>query len=303
VKNRQKKFSLGQYLDKNLGYIFLIPGILCLLLLVAFPVLVTIWQSMTNLTFLRKSNPKFVGLENFRYLFKQQETLVGLKNSIIWTVLSVSLQLFLGFLFAQLLHRITRGKGFFRTALIIPWTFPAIVMAYTWRWMLDPAYGIINQLLYNLGIIKQYTAWFSLKGSLFVAIIMNVWFGVPFMVMAIYAGFKTIPDEYYEVAKIEGTNYFQELKYVTIPCLKRIIGIILVLRTIWVFNNFDFIYLTTAGGPGYMSQTLPIYSYKMMWKNTHTARASAISVILLIFVAIFVVLYFKLFRVGGEADE
>jgi len=159
VKNRQKKFSLGQYLDKNLGYIFLIPGILCLLLLVAFPVLVTIWQSMTNLTFLRKSNPKFVGLENFRYLFKQQETLVGLKNSIIWTVLSVSLQLFLGFLFAQLLHRITRGKGFFRTALIIPWTFPAIVMAYTWRWMLDPAYGIINQLLYNLGIIKQYTAW------------------------------------------------------------------------------------------------------------------------------------------------
>lgn len=303
MENKKKKRSFLGCLDRHLGYLFLIPGILCLLILVAVPVVITIYQSFTNLTFLTKGTPGFVGLDNYIALFQEEKTFVGLRNSLIYTTLSVAFQLLFGFIFAQALQRARRGKPFFRAALIVPWTFPAIVMAFTWRWMLDPNYGVLNQIMIRLGLISSGVSWFSIKESLLVVVFMTVWFGVPFMMMSIFAGLQTVPEDYYEVAKIEGANYWQELRYITLPCLTKILGTLLILRTIWVFNNFDFIYLTTGGGPGYASITLPIYSYLTMWKDTQTAKAAAISVILLLFVLIFVVIYFKLFKVGGESDE
>lgn len=303
MKSIKPRRSFWGMLDHNLGYLFLIPGVLFLLILVALPVCITIFQSFTNVTFLTKGAPKFVGFKNYLYLFGQDKTWVGLKNSVIWTVLSVGLQFLFGFILAQALQRIRRGRPFFRSALIIPWTFPAIVMAFSWRWMLNPAYGILNQLLTASGLISSPQAWFSLKQSLLVVAVMNIWFGTPFMMMSLYAGFQTIPEDQYEVGRIEGANYFQELRYITLPNLSKIIGIVAILRTIWVFNNFDFIYLTTGGGPGYQSLTLPIFSYNTMWKDMQTGRAAAISVILLLFVLLFVVVYFKIFQVEGNNDE
>ena len=264
MENKKKKRSFLGCLDRHLGYLFLIPGILCLLILVAVPVMITIYQSFTNLTFLTKGTPRFIGLDNYIALFQEEKTFVGLQNSLVYTTLSVAFQLLFGFVFAQALQRARRGKPFFRAALIVPWTFPAIVMAFTWRWMLDPNYGILNQIMIRLGLISAGVSWFSIRESLLVVVFMTVWFGVPFMMMSIFAGLQTIPEDYYEVAKIEGAN---------------------------------------GGGPGYASITLPIYSYLTMWKDTQTAKAAAISVILLLFVLIFVVIYFKLFKVGGESDE
>lgn len=300
ITHKPKK-SIGSRIDQNLGYWFLIPGVLCLLILVVAPVCVTISQSFTNITFLTKGKPKFVGLNNYLYLFKQKKTFIGLQNTFVWTVLSVGFQFLFGFILAQALQRIRRGKAFFRSALIIPWTFPAIVMTFAWRWMLDPTYGVINQIITMFGGVGR--AWFSLRNCLLVVVVMNIWFGAPFMMMSIYAGFQTIPNDQYEVGRLEGANYFQELWYITLPNLKEIIGTVLILRTIWVFNNFDFVYLTTGGGPGTSSLTMAIYSYNTMWKDMQIGRASAISVLLLIFVLVFVVLYFVLFQRGGRIDE
>ena len=245
-RNRHPE-SVGQWLDRNLGYVCLVPGILCLLVLVLIPVVITIYQSFTNLTFLTKGAPQFVGFKNFEYLIKQKKTGIGLRNSFIWTVTSVGFQFIFGFILAQALQRINRGKAFFRSALIIPWTFPAIVMTFAWRWMLDPTYGIVNQLITSLGGTGK--AWFSLKTSLYVIVVMNVWFGVPFMMMSIYAGFQTIPADQYEVGRLEGANYFQELWYITLPNLKEIIGTVLILRMIWVFNDCGRIEMSEIAEP------------------------------------------------------
>lgn len=291
---------VGAWLDRHLGILFMLPGLLCLLAVIAYPVAYNLVFSFTNKD-LVYPGVSFVGLENFSRALRDPDFWNAVRVSVVWTSASVGFQLLLGLVAALCIEEIRHGRAAFRLLLILPWAFPPIVMALVWRFLFDGLYGAANYMFVLLGFVSAPIPWFgSPHTALGTLIVMNVWFGIPFMMLAILAGLQTIPRDHYDVARVEGASYFQQLRYLVLPSLRGVIGILLVLRTIWVFNNFDFVFLTTAGGPGKLTETLPLYAYRVGWVQFHVGRMAAVAVLTMIMLFVIIYLYFRLLPLDEE---
>lgn len=289
-----------EFLDRHLAWVFLAPGVSVLALILAYPIASNFVLSLTD-THLLYRGVHWVGLENFRTVLGDPAFWHALRNSLVWTGGSVGLQLALGLVAALMLDRRIRGRGLFRSLLIIPYAFPPITMAFLWRWLLNSLYGIYNHALVGLGLVRQPVPWFLDPTLAMLTIIgVNVWFGYPLMMLAILAGLQAIPRDFYEVAEIEGASYLQTLRHVIWPSIAKIVGIMVVLRSIWVFNNFDLVFLLTGGGPMNATETLPLYAYRTGWQVYHIGRTAAIGVVLFGIVALLAVLYFRTLRLEEE---
>ena len=225
-------------------------------------------------------------------------------TSIKWTVLSITGQLLVGFIAALSLNKIPKFSGFYRTLLIIPWAFPAIVIAFSWKWILNDVYGFIPNLLTQLHITKENINFLAdPKTAFWIVLFINIWFGAPLFMVNILAALKTIPREQYEAAIVDGASSFQVFRYITIRHIRGVIGLLVVLRTIWVFNNFDLLYLLTGGGPSDLTTTLPIYAYKTGWNLKRLGTASAVTILLLLFLMAVCFGYFKLLNRWEREDD
>lgn len=288
-------------LDRNLGMLFLIPGLLVLCSVIVYPIIANLWLSITD-AHLIYPGYSIVGLSNFKSLFTDHRFWNSMQNSLVWTVGSILGQLLLGGVVALLLNRPIKGVPFFRVLILIPYAFPPIAVALTWRWMLNGVCGVANSILLRLGLISAPVSWLGgMDTALLTAIGINIWFGFPLFAISILAGLQSIPREFYEVAEIEGASDLQTFFRVTLPSIRTIVGIMLVLRTIWVFNGFDILFLLTGGGPGRSTETLPIYTYIKGWGYKMIGESSAVAVILFVFLMILSLIYFRLLRVGESA--
>lgn len=280
--------------DRYFAIIALAPALLILLFVLAYPVLSSIWFSLTDLSFTRRET-SFVGLRNYAEILAAPEFWAALRNGLVWTIGCVTFQLLGGLTTALLLNEVTTGRAILRLAILVPWAFPTIVSAMVWKWMLNDMSGIVNYVLLQSGVVAQPILFFGRpEWAMWSVIGINVWFGIPFVAIALLAGLQAIPAEYYEVARIEGASFGQTLRYITLPFLKPIIAIILTLRTIFVFNSFELIYLLTQGGPIGSTRTLPILAYELGWQRYLPGKASAMTVLMLIVVAALAVCYFRL---------
>jgi multiple sugar transport system permease protein len=287
--------------DRHLAWVFLAPGVCVLALILAYPIVSNFALSVTD-AHLMYRGVHWAGLENFRTVLGDPGFWNALRNSVVWTAGSVALQLALGLGAALMLDGQIRARGVFRSLLIIPYAFPPITMAFLWRWLLNSLYGIYNYVLVWVGVVRQPVAWFLDPTLAMVTIIgVNVWFGYPLMMLAILAGLQAIPRDFYEVAQIEGASYLQTLRHVIWPSIAKIVGIMVVLRSIWVFNNFDLVFLLTGGGPMNATETLPLYAYRTGWQVYHIGRSAAIGVLLFGLVGLMALLYFRTLRLEEEA--
>jgi multiple sugar transport system permease protein len=265
-----------------------------------YPIISNLWKSFTD-AHLIYQGAEWIGLENYVYTFKDPAFYRAVKNSAVWTAWSIGLQVVLGLAAALLLHARIRGQAFFRLAMIVPYAFPTVTIALVWRWMLNSVYGVFNFMLMGVGIIDKPIAWLSSQQyTMAVSILVNVWFGYPLFALGLLAGLQSIPQEHYEVARIEGASAWQMLRHVILPGVRHILGILIVLRTIWVFNSFDLIYLLTGGGPRGATETLPIYAYRIGWDFGFIGQTSAIAILLFLALLAFAALYFRLS--GAEED-
>ena len=291
---------LSYFVDRHLGILFLLPGIILIISILSYPVISNFYISFTN-KHLVYQDTSFVGLENYIYTFTDLKFYRSFVNTIIWTVASISLQLVLGFGVALLLNLPLRGRVFFRLAMIVPYTFPPVTVALIWKWMLHSLFGVFNFLLISVGLIDKPISWLSQGSTAMTAVVVvNVWFGFPLFALAILAGLQSIPDDHYEVAQLEGATYLQTIRYVIFPAIIRIVGIIIVLRTIWVFNTFDLLFITTGGGPVGATETLPIYAYHVGWQQGFIGQTAAIAIVLLAVLAVLIWFYFRLFNIEEE---
>lgn len=294
---------LGSFIDRYLQYIFVLPACLVVFLLLGYPIISSAFYSFTDRSLLSQVY-KVVGLENYIGILRDKEFWEAFSNSIIWTVASVVSQLLFGLLAAVLLNRINHCKGLFRTIFIIPWAFPNIVMAFTWKWLYNDLYGVINTILIHWHLIKEPILFLaSPKLSMLSMVIINTWYGFPFMAISILAALQAIPADNYEAARIDGANGWLSFLHITVPHIKYVVGLIVILRTIWVFNNFDMIFLVTGGGPGSSTETLPIFAYKTGWVMNDLGKASAISVILLVFLLLISSVYFRIINKNERGGE
>lgn len=274
-------------------WLFVLPAILVVLLLLLYPVMSSIFYSFTNKNLIKPAY-NFIALENYKQILTDEAFWQAFFNNIKWTVISLIGQVTVGFTGALALNRIRKGSGIYRTLLIIPWAFPSIVLAFSWKWILNGVYGYLPSLLVKLGLCTAPPEFLSGNLAFTTLVLVNIWFGAPLMMVNILSALQTVPRDQYEAAQLDGSSPWQSFCYITVPHIRNVIGLLVVLRTIWVFNSFDIIYLITGGGPANKTMTVPIYAYNMGWGLKQLGRSSAVTVLLLIFLLLVCSLYFRL---------
>ncbi|MDY0394063.1 sugar ABC transporter permease [Virgibacillus halophilus] len=285
------------------GLAFILPAVVIVVLLLLYPIISSIFYSFTSKNLI-KSDYRFIGLDNFIFVLTSPAFYKAFINSVIWTTTSIAGQLVFGFLGALALNKIPRFSGFFRVLLIIPWAFPAIVIAFSWKWVFNDVYGFLPNLLTQIGITQTNINFLADAHFVFLAVVfINIWFGTPLFMVNILSALKTIPKEQYEAALMDGASPWQSFLNITLRHIRGVIGLLVVLRTIWVFNNFDLLFLITGGGPSDLTTTLPIYAYHAGWGLKQLGVASAITILLLFFLLVVCFAYFKLLNRWEREDR
>ena len=262
-------------------------------LLFVYPFFSSIFYSFTNKNLIMP-NYRFVGLDNYKAVLSDPNFFSAFFNSIKWTVLSLAGQVIIGFVLALALHRVRRFKKLYRTLLIVPWAFPTIVIAFSWQWILNGVYGYLPNIIVKLGLMEHAPAFLTDSTWAFICLVfINIWFGAPMIMVNVLSALQTVPQEQFEAAKIDGATSWQVFRHITFPHIKVVVGLLVVLRTVWIFNNFDIIYLITGGGPSNATMTLPIFAYNLGWGTKLLGRASAVTVLLFIFLLTVCFIYFS----------
>lgn len=273
-------------------WVFVLPAMIIVGLLFIYPFFSSIFYSFTNKNLIMP-NYKFVGLDNYAKVLSDPNFFKAFFNSLKWTILSLTGQVLVGFGLALALHRVKRFKKLYRTLLIIPWAFPTIVIAFSWQWILNGVYGYLPNMIVKLGLLDKTPSFLTDSTWAFICLVfINIWFGAPMIMVNVLSALQTVPQEQFEAAKIDGASTLQLFRYITFPHIKVVVGLLVVLRTVWIFNNFDIIYLITGGGPSNSTMTVPIFAYNLGWGTKLLGRASAVTVLLFIFLLSVCFIYF-----------
>ena len=284
-------------------WLFVLPAIIIVLALFVYPIISSFYFSFTNKNLIRPTYD-FVGLDNYIAVLKDKGFWNAFLNSLKWTIFSLGGQLLVGFTAALALNKVKHLKGFYKTLLIIPWAFPSIVIAFSWQWILNGVYGFLPNILVQLGLCDTPPQFLTDRVLAFVVLVfINIWFGAPMIMVNVLAALQTVPQDQYEAAEIDGAKGWQSFLYITVPHSKVVTGLLVVLRTVWIFNNFDLIYLITGGGPAGATQTVPVYAYDMGWGTKLLGKSSAVTVLLFIFLMAVCVAYFAVLAHWEKEDK
>ena len=283
-----------------LAYSLVLPAILVMVLVVAYPFLYNIWIALSNMSLRTYRHPEFIGFANFVELFKEPALYTVFLKTVIWTTVNIVAHVTIGVALALLLNRPMRLGWLYRALLILPWAVPQYISALTWRGLFNFEYGAVNLWLQRVGLPQ--VPWLSDPTTAFAAaIITNIWLGFPFMMVIALGGLQSIPHELYEVAAIDGANWWGRLRHVTLPLLKPVLVPAIVLGTIWTFNNLNVIWLVTDGGrPSDKSHILVTYVYKAAFDFYRYGYAAAFSIVIFVILLVFVIVYMRLMR-GTES--
>jgi multiple sugar transport system permease protein len=273
------RFS-ARWREEAWGKVLLLPTVLMLVGLVLYPFFYAIWLAFTDKTI--GSPGQFVGLRNFRYVIAWPPFSAALVNTAVFTVSAVAIKFVLGMAVALVLNQQIRGRNFFRAFLLLPWVMPAFVVYLVWRWLYDPLSGLLNHALLDLGLIATPIAFLSERSTAMGSVIVaHVWRAFPFYAISFLAGMQTIAQELYDAAQVDGASRWQQFRHVTLPGLYHIIGVVLLLTTIWTANAFEPVYLLTGGGPSDATMVYTLLAYTAGMVNLRLGEAAAISTLFL----------------------
>lgn len=289
-------------------YLLSAPALLVIGLLFLVPSIYNVVLAFQSLSpYQSPGDAESVGFENFSDLWSSGELPNAAFNTVFWlTAMSVVLRLLAGLGLALALQspilRRWKLRGLSRTLILIPWMVPQVVAIAAWRWILDGNSGVLNQALNGLGIIdgaipflaQTSTVWWSI-----IAII--VWRELPFVVMVLVAGLQSIPSEQYEAASVDGAGRWTSLRSVTLPNLRPVLTIVVLVTVIQTFNNFVYVWLTTGGGPGNYTAVLATKLYSAAFFDNELGTGAAIGLLMTVIMAIFAVLYLRVTATKEDA--
>ncbi|WP_330949628.1 carbohydrate ABC transporter permease [Virgibacillus sp. MG-45] len=237
----------------------------------------------------------FIGLKAYKEVLSDERMHIALWNTILFTLVSVSIELVLGLGLAMILNKAMVGKGIVRTTSLIPWAIPTAVAALMWSYLYDGSSGIVAHFFENVGLISQsQDLLLSGSGAMVSTIIADVWKTTPYMALLLLAGLQNIPKALYEAAAIDGASRIKSFFQVTLPLLKSSILVALLFRTLDAFRVFDLIYVLTGGGPGGATETMSIYGYKLMFGQTNFGYGSVIVMVMFVCVALIAIIFVRL---------
>lgn len=285
-----KPFARG--LRKHVpAYLFVLPCALVLFLMMVNPVVRTFVYSFSRIE-LPSFRTTWVGAQNIKRVFSLPAVPQVLWNTLVWVVGTIVFRFLLGFWAALALNAEVKGRLLLRTLALLPWTVPSIVAANTWRWMLQADIGLVNGFLKKWGLDALAFNWLgSPRTALGSVLAAYTWAGYPFVMIMLLAGMQGIPEDLYDAGKIDGANSAQAFVHITLPSLRNVIVILVLLEIISGFNSFDLLYVMTAGGPGGASEILGLFIYRLGFTNFDFAGASAVSTVLIAIAVVCFLLY------------
>lgn len=278
------------------GWLLMLPALLLLLTLTLYPVLYGVWLSFFNKhSFFPQQS--FVGFDNYLYILRDSEFWMAVWRGSVYAVSSIVLQITLGVGAALLLHQRFPGRDLLRSIVIFPYVIPTVVAIIVWKWLLNSQFGLINYLLEHYNIVDQPISFMGKNWIMPSLILVSVWQFFPFVVLTVLARLQSIPPELHEAAVIDGANAVQRFFYVTLPQLKSVLFVVILLRSIWMFTKFDTPWLMIQGGGAetYI-RTLPVYTYMRTFTYYEAGLGSAMAVLMFVMLAISAAIYFRVFK-------
>jgi trehalose/maltose transport system permease protein len=274
-------------------WLFLAPMLIVLAVVAAWPLIRTIWLGFTDANLLQMDKAKWVGLDNYTGkggLLHQKEWWLSVKNTLWFTLLTVSIETVLGMIVALVLHRTFPGRGIVRAAVLIPWAIPTVVSAKMWSWMLNDQFGVINHILLGLGIIDAPKAWTADPALLMPSLVMvDVWKTTPFMSLLILAALQMLPKECYEAAQLDGVHPVKVFFRVTLPLIRPALMVAIIFRALDAIRIFDLIQVLNGTRPQTMSMS--IFARQQLIDFQEVGYGSAASTLLFFIVALLTVVY------------
>ncbi|OCO99962.1 MULTISPECIES: sugar ABC transporter permease [unclassified Ensifer] len=271
---------LEHWAERHLRYLMLAPTMLILLALTIFPSLYMFYAAVHRIS----PNPdlpwEFVGPGNFVRLLTDAQFHVALRNTVVFTIVAVTFEFLLGLGLALLLDRFIRRLTFLKTVLMIPMMLPPIAVAITWKIIYEPQFGVLNEIMFRLGLPLQ--AWAGdVNLAMFSIIVADVWQWTPFIFLLMLAGLASLPVEPYEAAALDGASSWRQFWDLTLPFLKPVIAIALLLRVMDALRLFDLVFILTGGGPADRTKVLSLYIYQVAYRFADPGYAAAISLFVL----------------------
>lgn len=286
--------------DRRFGFLLLLPAAGLIALLFAYPIFDTLYMSFREQDLYSSATP-FVGLANYRQLIHMPEFWISFRNAVIYASVTVSVQVTLGIALALLLNLQFVGRSFARGLMLLPYVLPSVASALIWKWIYNDLLGVLDDVLLRLHVLIQPVAWLARPELAMGAVIaVAVWKNTPFVVLVVLARLQTIPTELYEAAAVDGANAWHRFWRITLPQLSTVLVIVILLRLLWVFNEFDTIWLLTQGGPLNSTITLSILAYKKAFLEFKISEGIAVTVFMMLFLAIVSFVYFRFYRVERE---
>jgi len=294
--------SLYELLSKRSALILLtiVPATLLFLFVNLIPIVWAVGGSFFEIHAFRP-DWTWTGLSNYSQILSSGEFWATMQRSVVFAGGSVAIQLVIGTGIALLLNRSFRGSTLVRAVMMLPYLIPTAVLGFIGLWMGNSQFGIINQVLIEFGLITEKFPWYGSKATAMLAVILtSSWKFTIFVTIMVLARLQSIPDGLYEAAKVMGATSYQRFKDITLPNLKGVIFIVVLLRGVWMFNKFDIIWVLTRGGPRNLTTTAPIYAYKVAFNQLSLGRAAAISTILFMMLIVVAMLYFYVLKPEQE---
>jgi multiple sugar transport system permease protein len=286
--------------EQLVGLLTITPALFLILALTLYPVAYSLWLSLLEKhSFFPQE--RFIGLENYFYLWKDEEFWTSLWLGTVYSIWTIVFQIILGVAAALILNETFVGRGLVRAIVLFPYMIPTIVAVILWKWLLNDTYGVVNYWLFALGIVRDPISWLGADHIMLSVIVMSVWQFFPFVLLSILARLQTIPPELYEAAKVDGATAVRRFIHVTLPQIRGILFVVILLRSIWMFTKFDTVWLMGEGaGAGRFIRTLPVYAYMRTLTYYQAGLGAALAVIMFAILIVCTVIYFRMFR--EEAD-
>jgi multiple sugar transport system permease protein len=294
--------------DWRLAALFIGPTLVLVTGLILYPIVSSI---ITSTTERHGAETVFVGLNNYVDLFSDTVFHKGVLNSFVFTAYAEIFKVTLGLIAAMMLHHMRRGRAILAGIILLPWVVPTVVTAFTWRSLFDPIFGSVNTLLTDsgigpamagIGLVDRWPAeWLSDPELAMPAVILvNVWKGIPFFAVTFLAGLKAIDSGLYEAAMVDGASPWQRFVHITLPGLRPVMIVTVLLSSIWTFNNFDLIWLMTQGGPGDATAPYVMVAYSKAILQLQLGAGAAVTVVMLPIIGVLVVFLVRMMRRGDH---
>ena len=284
-------------------FLMLLPSMLLPLVFTYYPLVKGGIMAFQNYTLMNIKNVSWCGLDNFKAILSNS---AGVDfgqiawNTVKWVLISLTLQFTMGFALSLMLKKKFAGAGVYQGLVFFPYAVSGFLIGIMWRWMFNGSNGVINDLLMNMGLIELNIGWLAQKETaLLSCVIANVWYGIPFFTIMITAALRGVAPELYEAADMDGANKIQQFFNVTVPSIKSVLLMTVLMRVIWIFNFPDLIYSMTSGGPANSSQIITSYMMTLVYSMDY-GKASAVGLMVIAFLAIFCLIYMAVTNYTSE---